>query len=418
MARLYKRKLEDRLWKLMKRREILVVRGPRQAGKTTLLRLLEKKTRGKKAFINLDLPSQRRALSEAPLDFIRRLKGTRQRLVLFLDEIQRVEKAGESLKLIYDEFPEVKMILSGSSSLELKTDVLPALVGRALLFDLLPLDFEEFLLARDPGLWRVFREKNESLTRFVEGGDDLQPPSFNEDFLKLWKEYVIYGGYPEVVKSRSREEKREVLRNLFNLYLEKDIVSFFNITDTAKFEDFVKTLAFQVSSTLTLSSLASDLKLSYRRAEEFMEILRHTYILSWLRPFARNLVTELRKSPKVYFLDLGMRNAALSNFSEFETRTDQGALAENFAFIHLQSFGGFRLNYWRTAGGAEVDFVLNRGEEIIPVETKLSGGKIGRGLYSFLQTYKPKRGIVLTLNTFEKRKVGGTELYWVPLFYL
>ncbi len=419
MERLYRRKLEDRLWKFMRRREILAVRGPRQAGKTTLLRLMERKVRGSKVFINLDLPAHRRALSENPLDFMRRLKEEGRRLVLFMDEIQRVEKAGGSLKILYDEFPDVKMVISGSSSLELKTDVLPSLVGRVLLFDLLPFDFEEFLLARDPGLWRVFREKNRSLMGFVEGKDEPEEPSFSEDFLRLWKEYVIYGGYPEVVKSRTKEEREEVLRNIFDLYLEKDVVTFFRITDAAKFEDFVRALAFKVSSTVALSSLASDLKLSYQRAEEFMEILRHTYIVSWLRPFARNLVTELKKAPKVYFWDPGMRNAALRNFSEFEVRTDQGALAENFAFRHLsQSFGDFGLHYWRTAGGAEVDFVLTRGEELVPVEVRLGGGRPGRSLHSFLQAYRPERGIVLTLGTFEKQEVSGTRLRWVPLFYL
>ncbi|MFN4133532.1 MAG: ATP-binding protein, partial [Candidatus Hadarchaeales archaeon] len=175
--KLYKRKLEDVIWKFMKRREILAVRGPRQAGKTTLLKLVEKKVRQKKAFINLDLPDYRRALEEAPLDLVRRLKGPGEKLVVFLDEVQRVKNAGESLKLIFDEAPDVKLLISGSSSLELKVNVLPPLVGRVLLFELLTFDFEEFLLARDEGLWRVFKEKNTSLKEFIEKGGNLQKPS-------------------------------------------------------------------------------------------------------------------------------------------------------------------------------------------------------------------------------------------------
>jgi predicted AAA+ superfamily ATPase len=416
VKKLYKRKLEEKLLRFMGRREILVVRGPRQAGKTTLLRLLEKKTRKKKAFVNLDHPQYRRALEESPLDFVRRWKEP-GKMVLFLDEIQRVKNAGESLKLIFDEFPEVKLVVSGSSSLELKTNVLPMLVGRALLFELLTFDFEEFLLARDPGLCRVFREKHASLWKFIKEGEDPQPPSFTEDFLRLWGEYLVYGGYPEVVKARTEEEKRVVLENVFTLYLEKDLTAFFGIEDTSKFQDFVRALAFNTSSLLSLSSLASDLKLGYRRAEEFLEILRHTYIVSWLKPFSRNLITELRRVPKVYFLDLGLRNASLGNFSGFETRTDRGALAENFLFRELVQAEGFRLHYWRTTGGAEIDFVLEGGGGIFPIEVKLGGGGLGKGFHSFLKAYRPERALIATLGDFGKQKVSGTTVYRVPLFY-
>ena len=381
------------------------------------MRVIEKRVRGKKAFINLDLPEYRRTLQQNPLDLIRRLKEAKRKLVVFLDEVQRVENAGESLKLIYDEFPDVKLLISGSSSLELKVNVLPPLVGRVFLFELLTFDFEEFLMARDPGLWRVFREKHENLMRFIREGGSIEEPSFIRDFLELWKEYVIYGGYPEVIKSPKEEEKRTVLKNVFNLYLEKDIATFFRVGETSKFQDFVKALAFNTSSIISLSSLASDLKLSYRRAEEFLEILRPTSIISWLRPFARNLVTELRKAPKFYFWDLGLRNAALENFSGFDTRTDRGALAENFVFRELVQSTDGRLRYWRTTGGAEIDFVLAKENEVVPIEVKLRGGPPGKGFHSFLKAYRPDRGIIVTLDTFGEQRIAGAKIYRVPVFY-
>jgi predicted AAA+ superfamily ATPase len=417
MKQLYKRKLEAELRNFMPRREILVVRGPRQSGKTTLMRLLYNGVRKDKVFINLDLPEYRRALAETPLDFVRRFKKPGKDLVMFLDEIQRVENAGESLKLIFDEYPDVKLLVTGSSSLELKVRVLPPLVGRAFLFELLSFDFEEFLMAKDEGLWRVFREKNSALREFLAEGGELPEPSFKDEFLRLLQEYLIYGGYPEVIKARSEEEKIVVLKNIVALYLEKDITTFFGIEESSKFQDFAKVLAFNTSSLLSLSSVASDLKLSYRRAEQFLEILRHTYVVSLLNPFARNLVTELRKMPKVYFLDLGLRNSLLSNFADFDSRTDRGQLVENFVYRELLQFAGFSLHYWRTAGGAEVDFVLVRGEEVIPIEVRLGGGALGKGFYSFLKTYRPERAIVVTLGDFKKQKVTGTTLYWVPIFY-
>jgi predicted AAA+ superfamily ATPase len=417
MKQLYKRKLEAELRKFMLRREILVVRGPRQSGKTTLMRLLYNGVRKDKVFINLDLPEYRRALAETPLDFVRRFKKPGRDLVMFLDEIQRVENAGERLKLIFDEDPAVKHLVTGSSSLELKVSVLPPLVGRAFLFELLSFDFEEFLMAKDEGLWRVFREKNSALREFLAEGGELPEPSFKEEFLRLLQEYLIYGGYPEVIKARSEEDKIVVLKNIVALYLERDITTFFGIEESSKFQDFAKALAFNTSSLLSLSSVASDLKLSYRRAEQFLEILRHTYVVSLLNPFARNLVTELRKMPKVYFLDLGLRNSLLGNFTDFDSRTDRGQLVENFVFRELLRFAGFSLHYWRTAGGAEVDFILVRGEEVIPIEVRLGGGALGKGFYSFLKTYKPERAIVVTLGDFKKQKVAGTTLYWVPIFY-
>jgi predicted AAA+ superfamily ATPase len=418
MKRLYKRKLEAELQRFMPRREMLVVRGPRQAGKTTLLKILHDKIRKDKVFINLDFPEYRRALAETPLDLVRRFKRPGRGLVMFLDEIQRVENAGDSLKLIFDECPDVKLLVTGSSSLELKVKILPPLVGRAFLFELLSFDFEEFLMAKDAGLWRVFREKNSALRRFLVEGGEPPEPSFRREFLKLLGEYMIYGGYPEVIKAEKEDEKIAVLKNVVALYLEKDIATFFGIEESSKFQDFARVLAFSTSSLLSLSSVASDLKFSYRRAEQFLEILRHTYIVSLLTPFSRNLVTELRKTPKVYFLDLGFRNSLLNNFTDFNSRTDRGALAENFVFRELLRLPGFSLNYWRTAGGAEVDFVLVRGEEVVPIEVRLGGGTLGRGFYSFLKTYKPERAIVVTLEDFKKQKVAGTTLYWVPIFYL
>lgn len=413
-----KRKLEDKIAKFIDRREIIGIRGARQTGKTTLLKIIENQITGNKSFVNLDLVEYRRALEENPLDFVKRFKKPGEKLFFFLDEIQKVNNAGENLKIIFDEFSDVKTFVSGSSSLEIKTNVLPSLVGRLFLFELLTFDFEEFLCTKNEGLYRLFREKHQSVKDFLEGKGEIIGPSFNEEFLKYWKEYTIFGGYPEVVKSSSEEEKKIILKNIFNLYLEKDISSFFRIEETSKFEDFLKLLAFNVSNLLLISSTSSDIKLSYRKSEEFLTILQHTYIIHSLKPFHRNLITELKKSPKVYFLDLGLRNSVINNFSIFDTRADNGRLTENFVLRELLSnFEDYKINYWRTTGKAEIDFVLSKGGEIIPIEVKMEGEKPGKSFYSFLNTYKPKKAIIVTLNRFERKIINGTVVYWVPVFY-
>ena len=404
--------------KFLERREIIGIRGPRQAGKTTLLKMIEKKIEGNKAFINLDLIEYRKALEENPLDFVKRFKRSEGKLFLFLDEIQKVKDGGEKLKIIYDEFQDVKIFISGSSSLELKASILPHLVGRLFLFDLLTFCFEEFLSVKDEGLKKLFVEKNTSLKRFLTENDEIAPPSFTQEFLKYWKEYVVFGGYPEVVKAISEEEKITILKNIFNLYLEKDVVNFFRIEETSKFEDLVKILAFNTSNLLSLSSLSNNLKISFRKIEDFLNILHHSYIVRTLFPFHKNLTTELRKTPKIYFLDLGLRNSAIDNFLPFDSRTDKGALLENFIFIELFSTFEFqKLNYWRTTGKAEIDFVLSINEQLIPIEVKLTEEKLGKSFHSFLNAYKPEKAIIVTLDKFKKEKVNNTIVYWVPVFY-
>lgn len=413
--KIYRRKIEDELAKLLGRREMIGIKGARQVGKTTLLKKIYDGIRGQKSFVNLDLIDIRRAMEENPLDIVTRYKKE-GKLFLFLDEIQRVKNAGEVLKIIYDEFPDVKIFFSGSSSLELKENILPFMVGRAFIFELFSFDFEEFLMARDEGLARIFREKNESFKKAMDG-DEPQPPSFQQEFLSLLKEYLIFGGYPEVIKTDSREIKELILKNIYSLYIEKDVTAHFGIKEIAKFEDLLRMLAFRNASMLSISSLSSSLKISFQKVKEYLAILRHTYIIHLLRPFYRNMVTELRKAPKIYFLDLGLRNAILNNFTKFDYRADNGGLLENFVFRELFT-SDYSIKYWRTTGKAEIDFILMKNEDLIPIEVKLTETKPGKAFYSFINTYKPDVAIMVTLNDFGKDKINSCTVYKIPAYYL
>ncbi|ODS42593.1 MAG: hypothetical protein MSIBF_04610 [Candidatus Altiarchaeales archaeon IMC4] len=410
------RDLEAEICSFAGRREMIFIRGARQTGKTTLMKHIMAGIDGEKRFVNLDLPDERRALEQNPKDFVKRYE-TGGKLSLFLDEVQRVDGAGEKLKIIYDEFEDLKVFASGSSSLELKSKVLPPLVGRALMFELYTFGFGEFLEAKDKGFAKLFREKNASVKRFIEGAGEPENPSFEKEFLDYWRQYVIFGGYPEIIKSNSDRERETLLKNIFDLYLEKDVVNFFQIRETSGFENFLKNLSFNISSLLNLSSAASDARIKSKRADEFIEILKNTYVVSPLGPLHGNLTTELKKAHKIYFLDMGMRNAVLNNFTAFENRPDRGELAENFVFRELKTNFGHKMNFWRTAGKAEVDFVLTKGDDVIPIEVKLSGTTLGKSFYSFINAYEPKRAIVATLDKFEKRLVNGTTIYFVPVFY-
>ncbi|WP_088819947.1 ATP-binding protein [Candidatus Mancarchaeum acidiphilum] len=416
--RFFYRDIEDRIVPFISRDEIIIIRGPRQAGKTTLMKLISDKIKDKKEFVNFDIPSNRSNISESPIDYVRKIADG-NKITLFLDEVQRLDNAGEILKIIYDTFKgEVKIFASGSSSLEIRQKVLGFLVGRAIIFDLYTFSFGEFIRSKDTGLYNIFKERNDSLINFIENGEEVLHTAFSEDLLKMWKEYVVYGGYPEVVKADNFDMKKSLLLNLVNLYIEKDIISFFKIEDTKEFENFLRILSFNDSQMLTISNVANDSGLSFYKANSYLEIIENTYIASRVYPYYNNMSSSIKKTPKVYFFDLGLRNAVLDNLLPYEKRDDIGKLAENFVFGELVRLGK-KVRYWRTKAGAEMDFVIEYNNEVIPVEVKLGGSKaIGKSFYSFLEVYKPKMALVITLDEFSKKEVNGTLIYYVPIFYL
>jgi predicted AAA+ superfamily ATPase len=414
----FNRDLEEKILPFLDRDEIIIVRGPRQSGKTTLMKMIAEKIKFKKEFIDFDIPTNRKAISEAPLDYVKRLAGN-EKIVLFFDEIQRLENAGEIMKIIYDNFKgQVKIFATGSSSLEIKQKILGALVGRAIVFELYSFGFGEFIRARDENLYKIFKERNDSVLKFLEKGTEPLHKALSDELLKLWKEYIVYGGYPEVIKAKNHELKESLLTNLANLYIEKDIVSFFKIEDTKEFEKFVKVLAFDDSQILKLSNVANDAGISFYKAKQYLEILENTYIIKRVYPYYKNIATSLKKAPKIYFLDLGIRNIMLKNLLEYEKREDTGELAENFVFLELERLGK-EVKYWRTKSGGEVDFIIEEKDGIIPIEVKLRSSKaLGKSFYSFIETHKTKRALVVTLDELSKRKVKGATIYSIPIFYL
>jgi len=417
-ARFFERELEEKIKPFLNRDEIIIVRGPRQSGKTTLMKMISEKIKFKKEFLDFDISSNRRAISEAPIDYVKGLAGN-QKLALFFDEVQRLENAGELMKIIYDNFKgQVKIFATGSSSLEIRQKVLGALVGRAVLFELYSFGFGEFIRTRNESLYTAFKERNNSVLKFIEHGVEPLHKAFSDELLKLWKEYVVYGGYPEVVKARGHEIKETLLTNLANLYIEKDIVSFFRIENTKEFENFVKVISFNDSQILKLSNIANESGISFYKAKQYLEILENTYIIKSIYPYYKNVTTSVKKAPKIYFLDLGIRNIMLKNLLSYDKRDDVGKLAENFVFSELERLGK-ELKYWRTKSGAEIDFILEESDSIVPIEVKLGGSKaLGKSFYSFIRKYKPKRALIITLDELSKRKINNTTVCSVPIFYV
>ncbi|EQD46038.1 ATPase, partial [mine drainage metagenome] len=168
----------------------------------------------------------------------------------------------------------------------------------------------------------------------------------------------MFGGYPEVIKESNTEIKAKLLSDIFSLCIEKDISSLFGITEANKFMEFSKSASFNISNILLLSSLANDINSTHYKAEQFLNALINTYLVRTIPPFHRNLLTELKKAQKLYFIDLGLRNSVIGNFTEFDKRDDRGKLMKNFVYRELLAMG-YDLRYWRTTGNAEMDFVID-----------------------------------------------------------
>jgi len=234
--------------------------------------------------------------------------------------------------------------------------------------------------------------------------------------LNLLNEYLLFGGFPEIVKENNQEMKKE-LKNLLKTYVEKDVFFFLNIRHIEKFRNLLSYISFNIGTLLEVSSIMTELKMDFRTVENYLAILENTYLISLIPPFYKNLSTELKKTRKVCMSDLGLRNAIINNFSPIESRTDKGSLIENFVLNELNVNFERNVKYWRTTGRAEVDFVLRLNNEVIPIEVK-TRSKIGRGFLSFLKTYKPRKALVFTEEDLGIEIIEETKVLSVPYFFI
>jgi predicted AAA+ superfamily ATPase len=412
----YPRKIEEKVEKWLNRKEIILIKGPRQCGKTTLLLHLQERFGGN--YVSLEDEAILKTFEENPKEFAKRYSNE-QRTFLYIDEAQYSKNTGKNLKLLFDLFSDnLKLIVTGSGSFDIKVEIGKHLVGRAIYFEMFPLDFEEFLMWRARDLHKIFVDYKNAVMDFILQGKGISvTPSFEKEFQSLLSEYLIYGGFPAIVKEKDEGIKRELLKNLTRTYLERDIFFFLNIRHIEKFRSLLSYLSFNVGSLIEISSIMNELKMDYRTVERYISILANTYVISLVSPFYKNLATELKKAKKAYFIDVGLRNSIMNNFMPLENRTDKGAILENFIFNELRLNFDEKINYWRTTSKAEVDFVIQKGDEIIPIEVK-NQAKLKSGFFSFLKAYKPKRAVVFTEKEFSVNKFDNTEVAFVPHYFI
>lgn len=344
---MYKRLIKDQIIGKFFQGKIIILTGARQVGKTTLsLEIIKKFDFKNKALIlNCDNPTDRELLSNKDLDFLKKVIGKAK--IVFIDEGQKVETIGQTLKLLVDYYKKEKQILvTGSSSFNLLSKTQEALTGRKYVFHLFGLSLEE-----------IFTDKN---MFFV---------------LKELENFLIFGNYPEVVQKTSFDEKREVLKEISNSSLFKDILEFQQIKNSNIISDLLKALALQIGSEVSYTELANLLRIDKNTVEKYVDLLEKSYIIFRLSPYATNKRKEISKLRKIYFYDMGIRNAIINNFNFLKDRNDAGQLWENFILLERIKFQNYHKIYannyfWRSYDGAEVDLVEEREGKLFGYEFK------------------------------------------------
>lgn len=408
--------------------KLILITGSRQVGKTCLLYLIIKEIfqENKNRIFYFDLEDfQILDLLNSGVDsFIKFLKSKgadlNRRLYVFLDEIQYLKNPSNFLKLLIDHYKNIKVIVSGSSTLEIRRKFKDSLVGRKVVFELNTLRFPEYLLFKKRAdLLEIidnFRIRNVLDGKFPRFNKIL--PIHQKELIEEFKEYITYGGYPAVAREIDISKKIELINEIYTTYVRKDINQLFSIKDVVAFNNLVKILSLQIGGLINDHNLTASLKISYLTLKNYLFILENTFILKTITPYFKNKRKEIIKMPKVYFYDIGLRNSSIKAFNSPDLRSDLGQIVENYVFCMINSVlkTNEEIKFWRTKAGAEVDFVIETNE-VIPIECKFqetSYANIPSGMRAFIQNYKPKQGIVITKDYFDKVEKDRTTVYFFP----
>ena len=361
---MYPRYLEKIIEKRVGSGKAIVLIGPRQVGKTTLTEtVLNNK---KYLLLDGDDPKTRTLLTEPSTEQIRSILGKYK--YVFIDEAQRIKGIGLTMKIITDRFKAIQLFTSGSSSFDLSNQINEPLTGRKWQYQLYPISWEEY----------------EEHHGYLYAEQQLE-------------NRLLYGFYPDVLNNSG--EEIEVLKNLVNSYLYKDILSFANIQKPEILEKLVQALALQVGSEVNYSELAQTVNADKNTVSKYIDILQKGYIIYKLGSFSHNLRNEIKMNKKIYFYDNGIRNMVIGNFNPLELRTDKGALWENFLISerikqieYKQSLA--RIYFWRTKQQQEVDFVEDNSGKIYGYEFKWNNKKKARLPKTFIEAYHAESKVI------------------------
>ncbi len=368
------RTLENKIKEKINSGKAIVVVGARQVGKTTLLNTILKDTDF--LFLDADDPTTKNLLLRPNTEQIRSIIGTNK--FVFLDEAQRIPDVGLTLKIITDQFKDVQVFVSGSSSFDLGNALNEPLTGRKWEYELFPISWEEY----------------ENEVGYLKSEQQVE-------------NRLLYGFYPEVINNQGQE--KETLKNLVNSYLYQDILAFSGIKKPEVLERLLQALAFQVGNEVNYNELAQLSGINKITVQNYIEILERGYIVFRLNSFSRNLRNEIKQNRKIYFYDNGVRNMIIGNFNPLDLRPDKGALWENFLIserrkqnLYKDTFA--KMYFWRTKQQQEVDFVEEKDGNIYGYEFKWISKK-SKIPKTFSETYQAKSYIIDRSNFREFVKI-------------
>lgn len=346
----------------------IILIGSRQVGKTTLLRkILDDR---EYLFLNGDDPTVRKLLSNPNLEQLKNILGSHT--TVFIDEAQRIENIGLTLKLITDQLKSVQLLVSGSSAFELNNQTQEPLTGRKWEYHLYPISWGEF----------------EKYVGYLKAEQQLE--------LR-----VVYGMYPQVITDFSDE--REVLKQLTQSYLYKDILSYGGIRKPEVLENLLRALAFQIGSEVSYNELAQLLGIDKKTVSNYIDLLCQAYVIFKLPSFSKNLRNEIKTNQKIYFYDTGIRNMVIGNLDPLENRQDKGHLWENFLVaerLKQNSYKGSlaKAYFWRTVQQQEIDYVEEEAGKIEGFEIKWNPKANVKIPKTFTKTYSTKVKIITREN--------------------
>lgn len=391
---IFKRTVTDEIARYLRTDDIIVIHGARQVGKTFILMYLKNQIEaaGEQSYY-LDLEDSRfvslldRGVDEFVLYLgeqgfdLAGLRKSNKKLFVMIDEIQYLANPSSFLKLLADHHRVLKVIVSGSSSFEMKSKFKDSLVGRTVDFEIYPLSFREFLLFRG--------------TPFVPA--ERYTEKKTAELRALFRDFALHGGYPKIVLTQDVSMKERYLQQIIDTYIRKDIRDLAEIRDVNKFNRLLEVLASQSGNLLNIAELSVTCSLSRETVERYLFLLEQTYILRLVRPFSRNLRSELTKVPKIFFYDTGLMQVLWLKQLQKEV---VGSVFETSIFTELvKRHGTDNIFYWRTQEKQEVDFVLRAGNEVSPMEVKLTFPRtVPPAVSAFTEKYKSKDHYVVGLS--------------------
>ncbi len=354
--------------------EILIIYGPRQAGKTTFMKMMFEDNKDAIIF-NCELNPVRQVLESKDIFQFRLLFGDKK--IVALDEAQKITDIGSILKIIYDELKnDYKVIVTGSSSFDLSNKIIEPLTGRNIKFRILPLSLNEINSGKG---WLYVKEN--------------------------LNQFLVFGSYPGIINIEPQKKIVKLLE-LESDYLYKDILVHEKLKNSSLIRKLLQSLALQVGSMVSVNELAQQVRIASQTVEKYLDLLEKTFVIYSLSSFSTNLRNELKKSRKYYFYDLGIRNAIINNFNPVPGRNDTGVLWENFCINEMIKKNNLRdqpsnLYFWRTYDGAEIDLIEEINGSLKAYEIKWNTGRKVKLPESFRNHYNVSDYQVITPENFQ-----------------